>query len=113
MDDKNDGFYFAMLVLAIAGIIFIGTSSDRKAEKVHERTEYFKVESKDFRNTGNMVRSDYSYVIQFERYNKDTNLIECNHMYKEKELLKSDYDKLKIDSLYSTDYVDIMTYGWN
>ena len=107
-------------IAGIIGVLFLVSMcsyavyrSDRNAEEVHERTEYFKITDKDYKNTsGNIVTDDYQYVIYFIRYDENMKVIDCFHDLKRKAVSQYNYERLEVGKLYHKSEVNIKTYGY-
>jgi len=88
--------------------------SDNSAEKICNETQFFKITNKDYKDTGNSIISDsYNYVIYFNRYDANKNIIKSRLDLDKVTVTKYEYEILEVGILYHKSKVNIRTYGYN
>lgn len=107
-----EAIYTVIIVFFIVVAVYQNIQSDKDAEKICNKTEYFKVINKDYVDVShNIVQNNYRYVVFIERFDKNKAKIKAPYSINKIEVTKYDYDRLVVNKFYLENEIDIFTYG--
>lgn len=98
-----------ILTLIVGSCVLVNKVIPREYQTANKHTEFFVVLRKGLEIHGEYINyeEDYAYVIYFNRYDKDTNLIICDPAINKARLSKDKCDGIEFGRLYHKSYTNI------